>query len=73
MQQKLLKYSLTSGFVTAVYFLPQIVQHGSSPWVMMGGYAVQAFHDAVCLFFFVLYLQSFDKDIRYLLCLKWFT
>jgi hypothetical protein len=71
MLQKSIISSFTIGLMTAVYFIPQIVQQlRTSPLLVTGCYLVQASHDAVCVLFFDLYLRSFGSDPRYLLCLN---
>lgn len=58
--------SLLAGLGTSLYFVPEIIEYSgsgySSPLLFIGGLSVQALHDAVCIFFFVLFLGSFKKE-----------
>ena len=55
--------SLLAGTLTSLYFIPEILYYSSGfPLLFVGGFLVQTLHDAVCIFFFLLFMESFRND-----------
>jgi hypothetical protein len=72
--RSILKSSCITSSVTALYFIPEIIQYSESRIsLFVGGFIVQALHDAVCIFFFLLFVSSFRARtclyLAYLNCL----
>jgi hypothetical protein len=64
--------SLLAGAVTSLYFVPEVRYYSAGfPLHFFIGMSIQALHDAVCIFFFVLFVGSFRNDsVRSLLTLN---
>ena len=64
--------SLLAGTLTSLYFVPEVQYYSTGfPLLFFIGMSIQAIHDAVCIFFFVLFVGSFRNDsVRPLLTLN---
>lgn len=61
--KKSVSVSLVAGGFTSLYFIPEIMYYSSGfPLHIVTGFLVQTLHDAVCIFFFLLYIESFRHD-----------
>ena len=55
--------SLFAGIVTSLYFIPEVRFYSTGfPLLFFIGLSIQALHDAICIFFFVLFVGSFRKN-----------
>jgi len=58
------------GCISSLYFIPEIISLTTSIHIIISGLLIQSLHDAICIYFFILFIQSFQKDKKYLLGLN---
>jgi len=59
-------FSLVSGSITCLYYASEIFTLSKNPLQFLVSYAIQSFHDAVCIYFILVFCLSYHSKTYYI-------